>query len=80
MGFLRQKEDGSTTLAILISNDGIDKKTKERPVLLGSLIGKLSHGSGNVQGFREDKRNFIKPGRLNSDKRFIYCSSSVFSS
>lgn len=62
MGFLRQKEDGTTTLAIIVPNDGIDKKTKERPVLLGSLIGKLSHGSGSVQGFREDKRNFVKTG------------------
>ncbi|XP_065202284.1 bromodomain-containing protein 7 [Planococcus citri] len=60
MGFLRQKEDGTTTLAIIVPNDGIDKKTRERPVLLGSLIGKLSHGSGSVQGFREDKRNFVK--------------------
>lgn len=64
MGFLRQKEDGTTTLAIIVPNDGIDPKTKERPVSLGSLIGKLSHGSGNVQGFREDKRNFVKPGKI----------------
>ncbi len=64
MGFLRQKEDGSTTLAIIVPTDGIDKKTRERPVLLGSFIGKLNHGSGNVQGFREDKRNFVKTGKF----------------
>ena len=64
MGFLRQKKDGTTTLAIIVPNDGIDEKTRERPVLLGSLIGRLSHGSGNLQGFREDKRNFVKTGKI----------------
>lgn len=64
MGFLRQKKDGTTTLAIIVPNDGIDEKTRERPVLLGSLIGRLNHGSGSLQGFREDKRNFVKTGTI----------------
>lgn len=63
MGFLRQKKDGSTTLAIIVPNDGIDQKTRERPILLGSLIGRLNHGTGSLQGFREDKRNFVKTGK-----------------
>lgn len=62
MGFLRQKKDNTTTLNIIIPNDGIIAGTNERPVLLGSLIGKLQHGTGQLQGFKEDRRNFVKAG------------------
>lgn len=64
MGFLRQKKDGTTTLNIIVPNDGCTPGTKERPVLLGSLIGKLQHGTGQLQGFKEDRRNFVKAGKV----------------
>ncbi|XP_047000095.1 bromodomain-containing protein 7 isoform X1 [Schistocerca americana] len=60
MGFLRQNKDGSTSLAILVPNDGIAPGTNERPISLGMLSGKLSHGTGQLQGFREDRRNIAK--------------------
>lgn len=60
MGFLKQQNNGSTSLSILVPNDGINPETGERPVLLGSLIGKLSHGVGSIPGFREDRRNMVK--------------------
>ncbi|KAK7871043.1 hypothetical protein R5R35_014104 [Gryllus longicercus] len=60
MGFLRQKKDGSTSLAILIPTDGVTPGTNERPVSLGAFSGKLTHGTGQLQGFREDRRNLAK--------------------
>ncbi|XP_066906465.1 bromodomain-containing protein 7 [Halyomorpha halys] len=61
MGFLRQKQDGSTSLAIFIPGNGLDsEQPQERPVSLGQLIGKLNHGTGQLQGFREDRRNIAK--------------------
>ncbi|KAL0279326.1 UNVERIFIED_CONTAM: hypothetical protein PYX00_000917 [Menopon gallinae] len=60
MGFLRQKKDGTTSLNIIVPNDGVIPGTNERPVLLGTLIGKLQHGTGQLQGFKEDRRNFVK--------------------
>lgn len=62
MGFLKQQNNGSTSLSILVPNDGINTETGERPVLLGSLIGKLNHGVGSIPGFREDRRNMVKTG------------------
>lgn len=62
MGFLKQQNNGSTSLSILVPNDGINPETGERPVLLGSLIGKLNHGVGSIPGFREDRRNMVKTG------------------
>ncbi len=42
MGFLRQKPDGTTSLSFLTGSDGILPGTqKDRPVNLGSLIGKV---------------------------------------
>eukprot|EP00095_Tigriopus_kingsejongensis_P007659 snap_masked-scaffold116_size340332-processed-gene-2.16 protein:Tk07659 transcript:snap_masked-scaffold116_size340332-processed-gene-2.16-mRNA-1 annotation:"bromodomain-containing protein 7 isoform x3" len=61
MGFLRQKPDGSTSLAFLTGGAGLVPGTnKDRPVSLGSLIGKVKQGSGAIQGFREDRRNMAK--------------------
>jgi len=62
MGFLKQQNNGSTSLSILVPNDGINPETGERPVLLGTLIGKLNHGVGSISGFREDRRNMVKTG------------------
>lgn len=61
MGFLRQKKDGTTHLNILVEGTGVIPGTKKRPVLLGQLTGKLTEGSGQMQGFREDRRNVAKP-------------------
>ncbi|XP_063994080.1 bromodomain-containing protein 7 isoform X2 [Diachasmimorpha longicaudata] len=61
MGFLRQKKDGTTSLQIIVHGDGIIPGTNQRPVSLGQLIGKLSHGTGSLAGFREDRRNMSKP-------------------
>uniref|UniRef100_A0A8D8USP4 Bromodomain-containing protein 7 n=1 Tax=Cacopsylla melanoneura TaxID=428564 RepID=A0A8D8USP4_9HEMI len=60
MGYLRQKKDGTTSLAILVPGDHVDSETNERPVSLGNLVGKLNHGTGSLQGFREDRRNLSK--------------------
>lgn len=62
MGFLRQRKDGTTSLNILVPGDGIDMEKKEKAVLLGAVTGKLTNGTGQLQGFREDKRNLAKTG------------------
>ncbi|XP_061197403.1 bromodomain-containing protein 7-like [Saccostrea echinata] len=60
-GFLRRRNDGSTTMTLLNpDNDGILNE-KERVVNLGSLVGKLTTGSGTITGFKEDKRNRLTP-------------------
>lgn len=61
VGFLKQKKDGTTHLNILVGGDGVIPGTKKRPVLLGQLCGKLNEGSSQLQGFREDRRNVVKP-------------------
>ncbi|XP_064598986.1 bromodomain-containing protein 7-like [Liolophura sinensis] len=60
-GFLRRRDDGSTTFNILNpDNDGIVSET-ERIVSLGMLMGKLTSGTGSMAGFKEDKRNKVVP-------------------
>ncbi|XP_054278438.1 bromodomain-containing protein 7-like isoform X2 [Macrosteles quadrilineatus] len=54
------KRDGTTSLAILVPTEGLDPESNERPVCLGQLLGKIQHGSGTLQGFREDRRNMSK--------------------
>uniref|UniRef100_A0A0K8SQJ5 Bromo domain-containing protein n=1 Tax=Lygus hesperus TaxID=30085 RepID=A0A0K8SQJ5_LYGHE len=63
MGFLRQRPDGSTSLAILIPGSNNSDNPQEKPISLGQLIGKISHGSGQLQGMREDRRSFAKTVR-----------------
>jgi len=61
MGFLRQRPDGTTSLNIITGETGVIPGTeKDRPVLLGSLLGKVKQGTGSIQGFREDRRNVSK--------------------
>lgn len=60
LGFLRQRKDGSTSLSVLVPGDGVTPGTNERPISLGMLTGKLTHGTGQLQGFREDRRNLAK--------------------
>ncbi|KAJ8302602.1 hypothetical protein KUTeg_018998 [Tegillarca granosa] len=60
-GFLRRREDGSTSMTILNpENEGIVSET-EKVVNLGSLVGKLTSGTGSLATFKEDKRNKITP-------------------
>lgn len=54
-------EVSSNTFACQVGGDGVIPGTKKRPVLLGALTGKLSEGTGQIQGFREDRRNVVKP-------------------
>lgn len=61
MGFLKQRKDGTTNINILVHGDGAIPGTKKRPVLLGQFCGKLNEGTGQIQGFREDRRNISKP-------------------
>lgn len=63
MGFLRTRNDGTTSLNIIVPcEDGIPEKTKK----LGELTGKLEKGTGLLQSFREDRRNQVKlPKSLN---------------
>ncbi|GAB6025856.1 hypothetical protein CHUAL_011834 [Chamberlinius hualienensis] len=66
-GFLRQQNDGSTSLAIINPSNvwsGTDSKEnikEERKITLEMLVGKLQQGTGSLAGFKEDKRNIIKP-------------------
>ena len=53
------KPDGSTSLAF-VNPDPL--RSDERPITLGMVTGKLTQGTGTMQGFREDRRNLIKPG------------------
>nr|CAG4650897.1 EOG090X04G3 [Simocephalus serrulatus]SVE94175.1 EOG090X04G3 [Simocephalus serrulatus] len=64
MGFLRQRKDGTTSLAILAPcYSGTLPGTTEVPVTLGALTGKVQPGpgTGQLMGFREDRRNQVKP-------------------
>lgn len=59
LSFLNRKEDGTTSLCVLNSdNDGVVSET-EKVISLGSLVGKLSSGTGTLAGFKEDKRNKV---------------------
>lgn len=57
MGFLRQKKDGSTSMQILVD---VENSCPERVVSIGALVGKLQNGTGQLHGFREDRRNNAK--------------------
>nr|CAG4638384.1 EOG090X04G3 [Cyclestheria hislopi] len=63
MGFIRQRKDGTTSLAILAPCDPVTEPgSTEVPVSLGVLTGKVQPGPGTGQlaGFREDRRNIVK--------------------
>lgn len=57
MGFLRQKKDGSTSMQIIVD---IENSCPERIVSMGAFTGKLQSGTGQLQTFREDRRNNAK--------------------
>lgn len=57
MGFLRHSRDGTTSMRIMVANDN---DCPERIVSIGAFTGKLQQGTGQLQGFREDRRNAAK--------------------
>jgi len=60
--FERRRDDGSTSLAILAPGDGIVPGTeRDRPVSMGTFLGKIRNGTASLQGFKEDRRNLAKP-------------------
>ncbi|XP_070575836.1 bromodomain-containing protein 7-like [Ptychodera flava] len=61
IGFLRKGKDGTTTLAVVNPDSGIESGEEVHPVNLGVLVGKLTAGSSSIAGFREDKRNKVNP-------------------
>ncbi|CAL1261085.1 unnamed protein product [Larinioides sclopetarius] len=62
IGFLRQSDNGTTTLAIIHPKAG-DKDVK---VNLEMLAGKVTQGTGSIAGFKEDPKNFVKPIQYNN--------------
>lgn len=61
MGFLRHNKDGTTSMQILVDTEN---SCPERIVSIGAFTGKLQQGTGQIQGFREDRRNnarIVKP-------------------
>ena len=61
MGFLRQQEDGTTSLSILTPGEGIVPGTeRDRPVSLEALIGKVKDGTPLLEGAKEDRRDLAK--------------------
>ncbi|XP_050700060.1 bromodomain-containing protein 7-like isoform X2 [Eriocheir sinensis] len=62
LGFLRQRGDGTTSLSFLTGCEGAgDPNSKEKPVSLGLLTGKITQGSATLHNYREDKRSLAKP-------------------
>ncbi|XP_006825137.1 bromodomain-containing protein 7-like [Saccoglossus kowalevskii] len=61
IGFLRRQKDGTTTLAVVNPECGVESGGEVHPVNLGLLVGKLTAGSSSIAGFREDKRNKVNP-------------------
>ncbi|KAL5021875.1 hypothetical protein ScPMuIL_001030 [Solemya velum] len=60
-GFLRRREDGSSSLTIINpENNGI-VSDKERIVDIATVVGKLNAGTWSISGFKEDKRNKVSP-------------------
>ncbi|RWS04006.1 bromodomain-containing protein 7-like isoform X3 [Dinothrombium tinctorium] len=54
LSFLRQREDGTTTLAIL------GNQSEERVVNIESLVGKVTDGISSLPTFKEDESNLVK--------------------
>lgn len=79
MGFLRQNKDGTTSMKILV---GAPNDTPERVISLGAFTGKLQQGTGQLQTFREDRRNvakIVKPLNYGAFSSFAPIYDSRFS-
>ena len=68
LGFLRRDKHGTTTLNIL----NPDKRGYQdsREVKLGMLTARLTHGTGSLPGYKEDKRNKVTPGEFEWSARY----------
>merc|ERR1712240_790491 len=61
LGYLRQKPDGSTSLAVLTPEpDSKAEGPREKAVNLAQLVGKVKNGTSCLVGFKEDRRNSAK--------------------
>ncbi|XP_077291740.1 bromodomain-containing protein 7-like isoform X2 [Arctopsyche grandis] len=58
--FPRMDAEGFTSLQVLVDNDGMSPASNKRPVSLGVFTGRIAHGTGTLQGFKEDRRNAVK--------------------
>jgi len=58
MGYLRQKADGTTSLAFI--TPAMAAAGGDKTVTLGQLIGRVKNGASTLQGFKEDRRNCVK--------------------
>ncbi len=59
MGYLCQKPDGTTSLAI-VAPASVVVEGGDKTVTLGQLIGRVKNGASALQGFKEDRRNCVK--------------------
>ncbi|NXI68355.1 BRD7 protein, partial [Anseranas semipalmata] len=71
--FERRKPDGTTTLGLLNPVDLTAGEPGYCPVKLGMTAGRLQSGVNTLQGFKEDKRNKVTPGKGNN----WYCCYSL---
>merc|ERR1712241_1352038 len=64
MGYLKNRSDGSASLAIITSDPGSSASGSgvrvEKPVTLAQLVGKVKNGTSALTGFKEDRRNTAK--------------------
>ena len=58
--FVRKRDDGSTSLAIITPGDGV-LPGSDKPVTLGAILGRVRAGTASLATFREDRRNVAKP-------------------
>ncbi|ODM88433.1 Bromodomain-containing protein 7 [Orchesella cincta] len=82
MGFLRQRPDGSTSLAILTPCSGVLPGTQEQPVVMNVLAGKLTQGTTQLHGSKEEKKNIqrtVKPLYYGAFSSFAPSLDSTFS-
>ncbi|NXK24937.1 BRD7 protein, partial [Arenaria interpres] len=71
--FERRKPDGTTTLGLLNPVDLTAGEPGYCPVKLGMTAGRLQSGVNTLQGFKEDKRNKVTPGKGSNS----YCFYSL---
>uniref|UniRef100_U5EPR5 Putative irf-2-binding protein celtix-1 n=1 Tax=Corethrella appendiculata TaxID=1370023 RepID=U5EPR5_9DIPT len=79
MGFLRQNKDGTTSMKILLD---AENEGPEKVISLGAFTGKLQQGTGQLQGFHEDRRNtakIVKPLNYGAFSSFAPIFDSRFS-
>lgn len=79
IGFLRQHKNGTTSMKILLD---VENEGPEKLISLGAFTGKLQSGTGQLQAFREDRRNtarIVKPLNYGAFSSFAPIFDSRFS-